>query len=40
MLRGLLLGQPTNYLADLAVLVVAGVLGIAAASSLMGRLSR
>lgn len=40
MLRGLLLGQPTNYLADLTVLIVAGVVGIAVASSLMGRLSR
>ncbi|MDT2003781.1 ABC transporter permease subunit [Rhodococcus opacus] len=39
-LRGLLIGQPTNYWLDFGVLVVAAVLGIAVASALLGRLSR
>jgi ABC-2 type transport system permease protein len=39
-LRGLLIGQPTNYLLDFAVLVVAAVAGICAAAALMGRLAR
>lgn len=40
MMRGLLLGQPTDYLHDLAVLVCAVVVMIVVASSLLGRLSR
>ncbi len=40
MLRGLLLGQPTNYLTDCLVLVGAAVVGMVVASSLLGRLSR
>ncbi|MEV7687945.1 ABC transporter permease [Streptomyces bungoensis] len=39
-LRGLLLGTPSHVGADFAVLAVAAVLGIAAASSLLGRLAR
>ncbi|GGX96048.1 ABC transporter permease [Streptomyces anandii] len=39
-LRGLLLGTPAHLAADFAVLVVAGALGIAAASRLLGRLAR
>ncbi|MFI5735399.1 ABC transporter permease [Kribbella sp. NPDC051587] len=39
-LRGLLIGQPTNYLLDFGVLIVAAVAGIIAASSLLGRLAR
>ncbi|MEV0947693.1 ABC transporter permease [Rhodococcus sp. NPDC049939] len=39
-LRGLLIGQPTNYWVDFGVLAVAAVLGIALASLLLGRLSR
>ncbi|MET7682596.1 ABC transporter permease [Streptomyces sp. NPDC005423] len=39
-LRGLLLGTPAHLGADFAVLVVAAVLGVAAASSLLGRLAR
>lgn len=39
-LRGLLLGMPTNYVADLSVLVGASLLGIVVAGSLLGRLSR
>jgi ABC-2 type transport system permease protein len=39
-LRGLLIGQPTNYWLDFGVLVAAAVLGIAVASALLGRLSR
>lgn len=38
-LRGLLIGQPTNYWLDFGVLVAAAVLGIAVASALLGRLS-
>ncbi len=40
MMRGLLLGQPTDYLHDLTVLVCAVVVMIVVASSLLGRLSR
>ncbi|MGW0632870.1 ABC transporter permease [Streptomyces sp. NPDC002758] len=39
-LRGLLLGTPAHLVTDFAVLVVAAVLGTAAASSLLGRLAR
>ncbi|MGX9882791.1 ABC transporter permease [Streptomyces sp. NPDC002276] len=39
-LRGLLLGTPSHVGTDFAVLLVAAALGIAAASSLLGRLAR
>ena len=39
-LRGLLIGTPTNGLLDIAVLVVAAIVGIAMASSLLRRLVR
>ncbi|MFE4538544.1 ABC transporter permease [Streptomyces scopuliridis] len=39
-LRGLLLGTPSHLPLDFGVLLVAAVLGIAAASSLLGRLAR
>jgi ABC-2 type transport system permease protein len=39
-LRGLLIGQPTNYLLDFAVLIVAAIAGICAASALLSRLAR
>lgn len=39
-LRGLLLGTPSNMALDLAVLVVAAVLGVIAASALLRRLVR
>jgi ABC-2 type transport system permease protein len=39
-LRSLLLGTPGNTLLDIAVLTVAAVLGIAAASGLLRRLVR
>ncbi|SNX56158.1 ABC-2 type transport system permease protein [Streptomyces sp. TLI_55] len=39
-LRGLLLGTPAHLAPDFAVLLVAAALGIAAASSLLGRLAR
>ncbi len=39
-LRGLLLGTPSHLLLDYGVLVVAAVLGVTAASSLLGRLAR
>ncbi|MEV7421699.1 MULTISPECIES: ABC transporter permease [unclassified Streptomyces] len=39
-LRGLLLGTPSHLLLDFGVLLVAALLGIAAASSLLGRLAR
>jgi ABC-type multidrug transport system permease subunit len=39
-LRGLLLGTPSNPWQDFAILIVAAVLGIIAASSLLGRLAR
>jgi ABC-2 type transport system permease protein len=39
-LRGLLIGTPTNAALDVAVLVIAAVLGVAMASSLMRRLVR
>jgi len=39
-LRGLLIGQPTNYLLDFTVLIVAAIAGICAAAALMGRLAR
>ena len=39
-LRGLLLGSPAHLGTDIAVLVVAAVLGIVAASALLGRLAR
>ncbi|MCX5264472.1 ABC transporter permease [Streptomyces sp. NBC_00199] len=39
-LRGLLLGTPAHLAADFGVLLVAAGLGIAAASSLLGRLAR
>ncbi|MEW9550606.1 ABC transporter permease [Nonomuraea sp. NPDC050783] len=39
-LRGLLLGVPSHLPLDFAVLVVAAVLGITAASALLGRLAR
>ncbi|MFE4372471.1 ABC transporter permease [Streptomyces sp. NPDC056835] len=39
-LRGLLLGTPSHLLLDFGVLVAAAIVGIAAASSLLGRLAR
>lgn len=39
-LRGLLIGQPTDYWLDFAVLIGAAVVGIVAASALLGRLAR
>jgi ABC-2 type transport system permease protein len=39
-LRGLLIGTPANLALDVVVLVLLAVLGIAAASSLLGRLTR
>lgn len=39
-LRGLLIGTPANFAVDVAVLLVAAGLGIAAASTLLGRLTR
>lgn len=39
-LRGLLIGQPTNYWLDFGVLALAALLGITAASALLGRLAR
>ncbi|MFJ9034266.1 ABC transporter permease [Streptomyces sp. NPDC102274] len=39
-LRGLLLGTPSHLLLDFGVLLLAAALGIAAASSLLGRLAR
>ncbi|MFD8919301.1 ABC transporter permease [Streptomyces sp. NPDC059569] len=39
-LRGLLLGTPSHLLLDFGVLVLAAAVGIAAASSLLGRLAR
>ena len=39
-LRALLIGQPTNYLLDFTVLIVAAVAGICAASALLSRLAR
>jgi len=39
-LRGLLLGTPSHLLSDFLVLLVAAILGIASASSLLGRLAR
>jgi ABC-2 type transport system permease protein len=39
-LRGLLIGTPTNGWLDIAVLIVAAVLGIATASALLRRLVR
>lgn len=39
-LRGLLLGEPTNYWLGMGVLVGAAVAGIATASALVGRLAR
>ncbi|MEU9132765.1 ABC transporter permease [Kitasatospora sp. NPDC048540] len=39
-LRGLLLGTPAHLWLDLGVLVLAAVLGVGAASALMGRLAR
>ncbi len=39
-LRGLLLGTPAHLPADFGVLALAAVLGITAASSLLGRLVR
>lgn len=39
-LRGLLIGQPTNYWLDFGVLIVAAVAGICGAASLLGRLAR
>jgi len=39
-LRGLLLGTPAHLLTDFTVLVVAALLGILAASSLLGRLAK
>ncbi|MFD3505460.1 ABC transporter permease [Streptomyces sp. NPDC058676] len=39
-LRGLLIGTPAHLAVDFAVLIVAAGLGIAAASSLLGRLAR
>ncbi|MFE3137403.1 ABC transporter permease [Streptomyces scopuliridis] len=39
-LRGLLLGTPAHLLLDFGVLLAAAVVGIAAASSLLGRLAR
>lgn len=40
MMRGLLLGEPASYLRDLGVLVLAVIVMIVVASSLLGRLSR
>jgi ABC-2 type transport system permease protein len=40
MMRGLLLGEPADYLQDLGVLVLAAIAMIVVASSLLGRLSR
>jgi ABC-2 type transport system permease protein len=39
-LRGLLIGTPSNWVVDIGVLVVAAVLGVAAASALLRRLVR
>jgi len=39
-LRGLLIGQPTNYWLDFAVLIVSAIAGICAASALLSRLAR
>lgn len=39
-LRGLLIGTPTNWASDIAVLVTAAVLGVIVASSLLRRLVR
>ena len=39
-LRGLLIGQPTNYWLDFGVLIVAAIAGICAAASLLSRLAR
>ncbi|HZT96353.1 MAG TPA: ABC transporter permease [Chloroflexota bacterium] len=39
-LRGLLINQPTNLLLDIGVLVVALMVGVAAAAALLGRLAR
>ncbi|WP_327699577.1 ABC transporter permease [Streptomyces sp. NBC_00459] len=39
-LRGLLLGTPANLAVDFGVLLLAAVLGVVAASSLLGRLAR
>ncbi len=39
-LRGLLIGTPTNWVVDVTVLIIAAVLGIAAASALLRRLVR
>jgi ABC-2 type transport system permease protein len=39
-LRGLLLGQPTNYWLDFTALAVAAVAGICTAAALLGRLAR
>ncbi|MFF3208604.1 ABC transporter permease [Streptomyces sp. NPDC002962] len=39
-LRGLLLGTPAHLVLDFGVLIVAAALGVAAASSLLGRLAR
>jgi ABC-2 type transport system permease protein len=39
-LRGLLIGAPTNAVVDIAVLVVAALAGIAAASALLRQLVR
>jgi ABC-2 type transport system permease protein len=39
-LRGLLLGSPAHLLTDFTVLIVAALLGILAASSLLGRLAK
>jgi ABC-2 type transport system permease protein len=39
-LRGLLIGTPTNWALDISVLIVAAVLGVVVASSLLRRLVR
>lgn len=39
-LRGLLIGTPSNWLVDIGVLIIAAVLGVAAASALLRRLVR
>jgi ABC-2 type transport system permease protein len=39
-LRGLLIGTPSNWLVDIGVLVLAAILGVVAASSLLRRLVR
>ncbi len=39
-LRGLLIGTPSNWLVDIGVLIVAAVVGVAAASALLRRLVR